>query len=92
MSATDTGLDTVIAGVRCRDVLADLSEFLDGQLSSERVATLRAHLAACDRCARFGGDVSAALGALRANLRVPPPLAPEQTAQLRTSLRQAQSA
>ncbi len=28
----DDGLDTVVAGVRCREVLAALSDFLDGDL------------------------------------------------------------
>lgn len=63
---TDQGLDTVVAGVRCREVLADLSNFVDGELDAERVRELQAHLAECDRCARFGGDVVRLLTALRA--------------------------
>lgn len=59
-------LDRRVAGLRCRDVLADLSEYLDGTLSAERVAAIQAHLAACDTCARFGGDVGAIVAALRA--------------------------
>lgn len=42
----DHGLDTIVAGVRCRDVLADLSDFLDGALGAPRVAELQGHLAA----------------------------------------------
>jgi anti-sigma factor RsiW len=62
---TDAGLDTEIAGVRCRAVLAELSDYLDGELPAARVAVLQAHLADCARCARFGGTVAGVLGALR---------------------------
>ncbi|MFN8980600.1 MAG: anti-sigma factor family protein [Gemmatimonadaceae bacterium] len=62
---TDRGLDTVVAGVRCREVLADLSDYLDGALTPARVRELQAHLGACDRCARFGGQVAAVLQQLR---------------------------
>jgi anti-sigma factor RsiW len=44
----DDGLNTLIAGVRCRAVLAELSEYIDGALSANRVATLQAHLNGCD--------------------------------------------
>jgi len=92
MSAADAGLDSIVAGLRCRDVLDDLSEFLDGNLSDVRITALRAHLAGCDRCARFGGDVAATLGALRETLRLPTALEPERSERLRVSLRRAQSA
>jgi anti-sigma factor RsiW len=59
------GLDTIGAGVRCRDVLADLSDFLDGALPAERVAELQAHLAGCDNCAQFGGHITHTLTVLR---------------------------
>lgn len=58
-------LDRLVAGLRCRDVLADLSEFLDGTLDTERVAAIQAHLAGCDTCARFGGNVGEIVAALR---------------------------
>ncbi|MCA2982336.1 MAG: anti-sigma factor family protein [Gemmatimonas sp.] len=61
----DHGLDTIVAGVRCRDVLADLSDFLDGALGAPRVAELQGHLAACSNCARFGGHIARTLTALR---------------------------
>jgi len=92
MSATDAGLDTVIAGVRCRDVLNELSNFLDGTLSVERKTMIDGHLAGCDRCARFGGDVAHIIAQLRASLGAPTPLAPDRADQLLASLRRAQSA
>ncbi len=92
MSAPDAGLDTIVAGIRCRDVLGDLSEYLDGALPAARVAELQAHLSGCDRCARFGGEVSQTIQALRATLQVPEPVDAERTARVRASLRRAQSA
>jgi anti-sigma factor RsiW len=62
---TDQGLDTIVAGVRCREVLAELSDYLDGALSPARVQALQAHLGGCDRCARFGGHVATVLEQLR---------------------------
>lgn len=58
-------LDRLVAGLRCRDVLSDLSEFLDGTLAPSRVADIQGHLAACDTCAAFGGRVGAIVAALR---------------------------
>ncbi len=82
----DDGLDTVVAGVRCRDVLAELSDYLDGALSHDRVATLQAHLAGCDRCRRFGGEVAVVLAMLRAGASEAPALAPDTSARLHARL------
>lgn len=64
------GLDTIVAGVRCRDVLADLSEYLDGALTPARVQELQAHLSGCEHCARFGGHIARTLAALREGARM----------------------
>lgn len=90
MSATDAGLNTIIAGVRCREVLDELSDVLDGTMSLERRAKVEAHLARCDRCARMGGDVARVVSDLRAALGAPAPLAPDRAAQLLASLHRAQ--
>lgn len=82
----DHGLDTIVAGVRCREVLADLSEYIDGQLDAERVGALQAHLAACDRCARFGGHVINLLSSLRAGLTEPIALDDDSARRLRDRL------
>ncbi len=82
----DDGLNTSIAGIRCREVLADLSEFVDGALSSTRIVALQAHLAECDRCTRFGGDVVRLLTALRAGLSAPPLLSHESSQRLHARL------
>jgi anti-sigma factor RsiW len=91
MTAGDTGLDSIVAGVRCRDVLDSLSDFLDGSLSAARNDELRAHLQGCDRCTRFGGEVAETLMLLRKALHTPPDLAPERVDRLRASVRRAQS-
>jgi anti-sigma factor (TIGR02949 family) len=65
------GLDRSVAGITCREVLADLSAFLDGELTDARVAQLRAHLAGCRECDRFGGAVGAIVAALRRDLARP---------------------
>lgn len=67
---SDQGLDTFVAGVRCREVLDDLSDYLDGNLATTRVQELQAHLAACTNCARFGGHIARTLATLRG--AVPP--------------------
>ena len=90
MSPTDAGLDTVVAGLRCREVLNDLSDFLDGALTDTRVQAIQQHLSGCDRCARFGGEVSRTITALRAVMTTPDPVDANQVARLRQSLRRAQ--
>ena len=67
-------LDRTVAGLTCRDVLADLSDYLDGELPPERVARLEAHLAGCDSCTRFGGAVGELVARVRAELGVAEPL------------------
>ncbi len=82
----DDGLETVVAGIRCRDVLADLSGYLDGELNTPRLTQLKAHLDGCDRCSRFGGAVSQVLTRLRAGLAQPTALPGETAARLHASV------
>ncbi len=58
-------LDRMVAGLRCREVLELLSDYVDGELSPETVARVRAHLAECDHCERFGGTFGALVARLR---------------------------
>jgi anti-sigma factor RsiW len=53
-----------VAGIRCGEVLAELSDFLDGELPPERRAQVVAHLQGCDVCERFGGAFTAAIHSL----------------------------
>ncbi len=64
--------DRSVAGIRCSEVLDDLSDYLDGELTDERVRRIEAHLQGCDWCERFGGDFGHAIGSLRTALASPP--------------------
>jgi anti-sigma factor RsiW len=57
-----------IGGLLCSEVLADLTEYLDGRLDAARRASIEAHVAGCDNCARFGGDFGRVVASLRADL------------------------
>lgn len=57
--------ERIVAGLHCGEVLADLSEHLDGRLSLDRAERIDEHLAGCAGCRRFGDEVTAAVRALR---------------------------
>jgi anti-sigma factor RsiW len=65
--------ERTISGLRCGEVLAALDRFLDGSLDPATREAAAAHVAACDRCARFGGTYAEAIGRLRGL----PPAEPE---------------
>jgi mycothiol system anti-sigma-R factor len=58
-----------VGGLRCSEVLAGLSDYLDGELSPDTLARVELHLAGCDNCARFGGEMGAMVAAVRAQLQ-----------------------
>jgi len=80
--------DRLIAGVRCKEVLADLSAYLDGELPPERRRHIEEHLKGCDWCERFGGRFSAVVTAFRDALGRPAPPSPEVRERLRGRLQQ----
>lgn len=55
-----------VGGLLCSEVLADLSEYVDGQLDAARRGAIEAHVAGCDVCARFGGTFGKVVERLRA--------------------------
>lgn len=65
--------ERVVGGLSCRDVLGDLSDYLDGQLPAVRREQINTHLRGCPNCERFGGEFGAAIGALRHALASPEP-------------------
>jgi anti-sigma factor RsiW len=79
-------LDREVAGVRCRDVLADLSAYADGELPPARAAQLEAHVRGCDWCERFGGRFGGVMKAFRDGLGEPAPVAGDIRARLRARL------
>lgn len=57
--------DQEVAGLKCSEVLVDLSAYVDGELDDARREKIDAHLAGCDRCERFGGAFGVTVGDLR---------------------------
>ena len=47
--------DREVAGIRCMEVLADLGDYIDGELAPTRRSQIHAHLEGCTWCAQFGG-------------------------------------
>lgn len=77
-------LDRTIAGLRCSEVLAALSDYLDGDLAPAPRAAFEAHVSACPECARFGARMASVVAALRAppGDDVPPEVAAALAARL----------
>ena len=57
--------ERLVAGLRCSEVLARLTDFVDGELSAAELEQVKAHVAGCDVCERFGGRFAAVVRALR---------------------------
>jgi anti-sigma factor RsiW len=64
--------ERLVGGLRCGEVIEKLPAYLDGTLSATASAAIEDHLMECDNCASFGGDLSAAVKALRLGLRHTP--------------------
>lgn len=60
--------EKVIGGLSCSEVLARLSDYVDGDLPAAERARVDEHLRGCDACARFGGEFRSTVQALRAHL------------------------
>lgn len=80
-------LDRSIAGITCREVLADLSSFVDGELAPERVERIQAHVAICNECEHFGGAIGELVRVLRTQMGEPPRLDDGVAHRLRERLR-----
>ena len=80
-------LNRIVAGIRCIEVLGRLSDYLDGEVSKEVRARMEAHLRGCDRCERFGGQMSHVVKSLRVRLQEPAPVDEGIARRLRDRLR-----
>jgi hypothetical protein len=78
--------ERVVAGMTCGDVLAVLSDFLDGDLDPAKRQRVMEHLRGCDWCERFGGRFSEVVGSLRRELAEPAPLNAEVAGRLRSRI------
>jgi anti-sigma factor RsiW len=54
-----------VGGVTCFEVLAVLSDYVDGELEATMRAKVERHLAGCSACANFGGEFSAVVKATK---------------------------
>ena len=64
-------LDRVVGGLRCRDVLDLLADYVDGELEQATLDRVKAHLGGCDTCEKFGGEYATLVAQLRAGRRRP---------------------
>jgi anti-sigma factor RsiW len=78
-----------VAGLWCGDVLAALSEYLDGSLPFSRRAAIEDHLQGCDVCQRFGHEFSETVAMLRRQLADAERLPEDVGSRLRERLRKA---
>ncbi len=74
--------ERLVAGLTCSQVLANLSDFVDGSLDAKQAEMIEAHLRGCDWCERFGAGFSAVVKELRRQLREPDPVEPEVSERL----------
>lgn len=54
-----------VGGMRCSEVLALLSEYLDGELDESAVGKIENHLLGCPNCDRFGRNFGSMVVSLR---------------------------
>ncbi|MGB5163302.1 MAG: zf-HC2 domain-containing protein [Thermoanaerobaculia bacterium] len=69
--------DRLVGGLWCHEVLAVLSDYLDGELAATERDQVEAHVKECDVCERFGGEFASVVKGIRSALREPPPLDPD---------------
>ncbi len=60
--------EKVVADLSCSEVLAWLSDYLDGDLSPAQRAQVEGHLRGCEGCTRFGGEFTTTVRALKTHL------------------------
>lgn len=57
--------ERTVAGMRCSEVLAVLSDFVDGELEPAVSSRVEEHLLGCPDCDRFGRNFGSMVVALR---------------------------
>jgi RNA polymerase sigma-70 factor, ECF subfamily len=85
LAATAVEHERLIAGLHCGEVLAELTEHLEGRLSRVQSLQMEEHLSGCDGCRRLGDEI---LGVVHALREMPEePLAHEVEERLQAQLR-----
>lgn len=75
-----------VAGLTCGQVMAVLSEVVDGGIAPALGAQVEAHVAGCGQCARFGAQFVTLLGAMREQLGRPDEVPADVLARVRAVL------
>jgi len=57
--------ERTVAGLRCSEVLARLSDYIDGELGAAEVKDVEEHLLGCPNCERFGKNFGSMVVSLR---------------------------
>lgn len=57
--------ERIVAGLRCSEVLAQLSDYIDGELGTAEVKHIEEHLLGCPNCERFGKNFGSMVVSLR---------------------------
>jgi anti-sigma factor RsiW len=65
-----------VAGLWCSQVLAILSQYVDGELDRGTAARVADHVKACGSCRRFGAEFAAVVTSLKSKLADPEPIEP----------------
>ncbi len=75
-------IERTVAGLRCSEVLARLSDYIDGELDAADIKQVEEHLLGCPNCERFGKN----FGSMVVSLRSAPETAHRVDSQLVTRL------
>ena len=57
--------ERIVAGLRCSEGLARLSDYIDGELDAADVKQVEEHLLGCPNCERFGKNFGSMVVSLR---------------------------
>jgi len=78
-----------VAGILCSEVLALLSDYVDGELDSVAVENVESHLLGCRNCERFGRNFGSMVVSLREQLARSPEMQLDVMARLLARLRES---
>lgn len=65
-----------VSGFWCSQVLAILSQYMDGELDRGSAARVAEHVQSCESCRRFGAEFTAVVNSLKSQLAEPDPVDP----------------